>query len=239
MRSPPNLGVMVVDQVASSLSGPPKLSGLVLALANMIPIIGVMLWGWGVYDVILLYWVEVIIIGLLHIPRMFLATGEPEDGSSSMPKLLTIPLFLLHFVIFWVVIGIVIRHTLRIKNEEGEAFASVFANPIGEVLSMFGHSFSATLLGVIVLFLSHLFSLFWNYIGHREYREWETQELMFRPYSRVVILLVVILLAAMAVQMVGSPPMLILVLIGIKMLGDFGFHLYSHAKAEVLVPSSS
>ena len=41
-----------------------RASSLVLILANLIPVIGVLLYEWDVLSILLLYWAESVVIGL-------------------------------------------------------------------------------------------------------------------------------------------------------------------------------
>lgn len=67
----------------SAPSGPQKVkkprSLIVLILANLVPIIGVLFFGWSLFEVIYLYWLESAVIGLYGIPKMLLAKGDSEQ----------------------------------------------------------------------------------------------------------------------------------------------------------------
>lgn len=52
---------------------------LALVVANLLPLAGVVWWGWTVLEVLVLYWLESGIVGLLNVPKILLARGE-SDG---------------------------------------------------------------------------------------------------------------------------------------------------------------
>jgi len=52
---------------------------MVLVVTNLIPIIGVCFWGWEAFDVIALYWVENVIIGLINVLKMVTCNPNPEE----------------------------------------------------------------------------------------------------------------------------------------------------------------
>ena len=56
---------------------------LALVVANLLPLAGVVWWGWTVLEVLVLYWLESGIVGLLNVPKILLARGETDgvDGT--------------------------------------------------------------------------------------------------------------------------------------------------------------
>lgn len=210
---------MVLDRVTEGLSGPSKISGLVLVVTNMNPIFGVILFDWSVFQVVALYWAENVIIGIMNVPKMILASGDDETESST-PSFFVIPFFLVHYGIFCLVHGVFV---FALLGDGG-------FNPFGGFGSLLGNVASSTGLAFAFLLLSHLFSLFWNYIGQREYRETTIMVQMIQPYGRIVVLHIAILFGALAVQMLGAPVVLLIILITGKTALDLGFHFFSHSK---------
>ena len=90
---------------------------------NLVPLAGVLCGGWNIWTLLVLYWVENGIVGLLNIPKMLLAAGEDPPTrtvavggvgpltvprSESGSKLALVPFFLVHYGIFWVGHGVFI-----------------------------------------------------------------------------------------------------------------------------------
>lgn len=65
------------------------LSLAVLLIANLLPLIGVALWGWKLFDLIVLYWLETLVIGGFGIMQMALTAG--------WFALFVVPFFIVHF----------------------------------------------------------------------------------------------------------------------------------------------
>jgi hypothetical protein len=61
------------------------LSGAALVLANLFPIAGVVLFDWRVFEVVFLFWAENVVIGILAVPRIFLAYGGPLGTAPDSP----------------------------------------------------------------------------------------------------------------------------------------------------------
>ena len=45
-------------------------SSIVLIFANVIPLVGVLLFDWNVLEILLLYWTESVVIGVINVLRM-------------------------------------------------------------------------------------------------------------------------------------------------------------------------
>jgi hypothetical protein len=48
-------------------------SAVVLLVANLIPLVGVLFFGWSLLTILVLYWLENGIVGLWNLPRILLA----------------------------------------------------------------------------------------------------------------------------------------------------------------------
>jgi len=90
-----------------------------LLVANAIPLIGVLFFGWNVWTILIVYWLENGIVGFFNILKMAKAEGEPDGaaatmtlngrpigGASAATKASLIPFFILHYGMFWAVHGI-------------------------------------------------------------------------------------------------------------------------------------
>jgi len=58
-------------------------SSIVLILANLVPLVGVLYFDWSVLDILLLYWTESVIIGLVNVLRM--ANSQSDNILSGLP----------------------------------------------------------------------------------------------------------------------------------------------------------
>jgi hypothetical protein len=50
-----------------------------LIVANLVPLVGVLWFGWNVWAILIIYWLENGIVGLFNVLKMGRASG-PEDG---------------------------------------------------------------------------------------------------------------------------------------------------------------
>ena len=199
-------------------------SALVLAAANMVPLVGVLAFGWTVYAILLLYWCENVVVGAFNILRMLVAT--PKDLAADAGKLFLIPFFTVHYGMFTMVHGI---------------FVMALFGPAGHLVPSPGNFVAAVRdanvgFGVLAIVLSHGFSFARNYVAGGEYRRASLPQLMMQPYARVVVLHLTILLGGFAAKAVGAPLISLVLLIALKTGIDLKAHVRERTKLGALSP---
>ena len=196
-----------------------------LIVANLIPLFGVLFLGWSVWNILVIYWLENGIAGVINVLKMSTATGEEAPGSgmtfivngqpsTSMTKAGLIPFFVVHYGIFWFVHGIFVL-TLP-------AFLSLTSDVPMEL------TLGPVLFAAIGLAISHGLSFWWNFLHGGEYRRVTPTGLMFAPYRRLVALHLTIIFGAMAAMFTGAPAAAVAILVAIKTAIDVGLHLAEH-----------
>lgn len=196
-----------------------------LVVANLVPLFGVLFLDWSVWNILVIYWLENGIVGVINVLKMSAATGEEASGltmamtingqpATSVSKLGLIPFFVMHYGIFWLVHGIFVL-TLP-------AFLSLASDTPMEL------AFGAVLFAAAGLAISHGLSFWWNFLRGGEYRRTTPAVLMFQPYQRLVALHLTIIFGALAVSFTGAPVAAVAILVGVKTLLDLGLHLAEH-----------
>ena len=181
------------------------LSGLALVLANLIPVAGVLFWGWDVTFIIGLYWIENLVIGLLNLPKILMSQDEFEK------RITLCVMFVLHFGLFCFV--------------HGAAIGGIFMDGDYPLALLSEPQLSLTIIG---LFLSHSFSFLVNFVGRREFEKRDASEQMHQPYRRIMIMHIVVLIGGALVQFFGQPIFALLVLIALKTGVDLKSHRDEH-----------
>jgi hypothetical protein len=195
-------------------------SGLALVAANLLPLYGVVVLGWEVFPLMLLFWLENVIVGVLNAARMLCV--DPHDVSQWAAKLVLVPFFCVHYGMFTAIHGVFVLSFFG-----ADAFGRVDGL---QVLDVAGRAVQELGLGVAVLALaaSHLFSLFWNFLGRGEFRRATVPALMMQPYGRVVVLHLAIIGGGFAAAALGSPAWALVVLLALKVGLDLRAHLKEH-----------
>ena len=187
-----------------------------MILANLVPLAGVLLLDWQVFDILLLYWVENVVIGIINVLRM--AVCRSRDA------LFMIPFFIVHYGMFC------FGHLSAIVAFFGDAegIASAVDIFVGEG---FAESLRSPLwIGIVAIFLSHLVSFFSNFVAAGEYRNTTARALMQRPYGRIIALHIAVIIGAGLVEWLGSPVWMLAVLVAAKIAMDLRLHASERRK---------
>jgi hypothetical protein len=208
---------------------------LVLVLTNLLPVYGVVVFGWDAFYIVLLYWAENLIIGFYNILKIAFAKVEPPIAN--LGKLFLIPFFVIHYGGFVAIHGIFV-FLLFGKSEAGKAL------DLGKHAWPCFLIFVQLLIGVIwhcwttipndmkfvvgSLFLSHGVSFARNYLIAGEYKISKPKDLMGQPYSRIVVMHIAILAGGFLSFSIGSPAGVLIVLIVLKTIIDIKLHLRQH-----------
>lgn len=193
-----------------------RTSSVALIIANLVPLAGVLFLGWRVFDVLMLYWVENVIIGVINVMRMAACRGRD--------KAFLLPFFVVHYGIFC------FGHLAAVTGLFGESYGTdnawqyFFGGTPGGVL---GPPLWLAIAGIAA---SHLVSFFTNFMAGGEYLGTSARELMQRPYGRIVVLHVAIIIGAALIQWLGSPVMMLVVLVAAKIALDLRLHIAERDK---------
>jgi hypothetical protein len=80
---------MTVDQLGRAVGAYRRTatsrSAALLLVANLIPLVGVLFFGWSLLTILVLYWLENGIVGLWNLPRILLAQGSTIAALPDMP----------------------------------------------------------------------------------------------------------------------------------------------------------
>jgi len=195
-------------------------SVIFLVLANMVPLYGVVFLDWGVFPIILVFWLENVIIGVFNVLRMLAAC--PDNPALPMAKFFMIPFFAVHYGIFTLVHGVFVI----------VLFGSGTFPPAHLDINAIAQAVSRSHLGyaVLALVLSHGVSFVHNYLMQGEYRRVQLDELMNAPYGRVVVLHLAILFGGFLLMALHSPELGLLLLVLLKIGLDVRSHWREHAK---------
>jgi uncharacterized protein DUF6498 len=199
-------------------------SAYVLLATNLIPLVGIALHNWTVFQVLLLYWCENVVVGGFNVLRML--TAQPKSEVTWAGKLFLIPFFCFHYGMFTFVHGIFVVALFGGTKIVGFPGTTLLNAVRGAGLTV----------PIAALVASHGFSFFHNYLGGGEYQRAFLPQLMFRPYGRIVVLHLTVLLGGFLVMGLGAPVAAIVLLVALKTAIDLGAHLKERVKFGVRNP---
>jgi hypothetical protein len=192
-----------------------------LLIANVLPLFGVLFLGWKIFPLLVLFWLENVIVGVFNVFKMLVAS--PTSPGQWVAKLGMIPFFCFHYGMFTLVHGIFVFVMFGGILMDSPDFPTPAV--VAQVFGDFQIGWAA-----LALFISHLVSFIFNYIGKGEYKQSKVNDLMAQPYGRVVILHVTIILGGFLIGMFGSPIFALILLLVLKTVIDIQAHLREHKK---------
>jgi len=190
-------------------------SSLALIAANLVPLAGAIMLDWSVFLIVFLFWVENLVIGFFNIIRLTLARGK---GSNTAAKIFTVPFFIIHYGGFCAGHGFFI---LAIFGNWADADLTDFHTFIHDIFID-----NKAVYALMALFLSHGFSLVYNYIMRGERMQADINKLMTAPYSRIVLLHVTLIFGAFLITLLHVPEAGLALLVILKI----GFDMFAHLK---------
>ena len=238
---------MRVDQVItpdqSHTSQPLVLASLVGA--NLVPLVGVLAFNWSVQGLLVVYWLESAVIGLLNVPKIQFAhgaeTAETHEKAKSIKtngSTVTLPdapeqipetpvrraenwgvavFFLKNYGGFWLGHGLFV------------ALLPAFGGGSGYLTAA---ELPTLLLGVGAAAGSHYISYRRNYLADGEWRTVSPGERLNAPYSRVIVMHLTIVGGAFLIAYLGLTAGALVVMIAVKTLLDLNRHLKEHREEQ-------
>jgi hypothetical protein len=185
----------------------------VALLGNLIPAVCVLLFGWSVFALMILYWLENLVVGVFNLFRM-LVEGATRGPQGILAAVLACPFFTFHYGLFCTVHGVFVWTTFS----TAEAVAPLEGLSPAELLSRsFGYvrADQELWLNFLALVGVHLVQ-FVDWLWRGRWSEADPLEQMVRPYGRIVALHLTILGGAVPVLLLGQPAFAVCLLAVIK-----------------------
>ena len=199
-----------------------RISMALLVAANLLPLVGVLLWDWDVFFLLLLFWCENVIIGLFGIARI-IVSGTTENTFEG----LFLPVFfLVHYG------GFMFGHFMVLfgmYSSWGEEMGNVAvpADYYGMVVE------NLNWVALVALFVSHGWSFVENFMGNQEHDNLTPNQAMALPYRRMMITHVALILGGFLLMETGQPLGGLILLILMKIAMDVTFHRKEHNRLGV------
>lgn len=205
---------------------------LTLIFANLVPLIGVLFYGWDASLVLALFWIENLIIGAFNLIKMLVITAR----AMRVNELFLSFFFVLHFGLFCSAHGLLLWDLLDLGKinasvyfgEVGFGPLELFAEGATVLLGFIELHGSVIMLGITALALSHLVSFIEHFILRGEIFTLTNRDMMARPYGQVLAMHAGLILGAIAIDKFGSTTALLAIIVALKLLLDFMQHTRRH-----------
>lgn len=202
------------------------LSSIILIASNLVPLIGVMYYGWSLTLIMFLYWSENIVIGIYNILKMNRAAGTTPSNltingkpAEAYSRRKLVQSFIWSYGLFTLIHGLFVM--------------ALFGLPLGQWVNVG--------LVILALILSHGLSYWINFIQGGEYGRVSPAAQFNYPYQRIGILHLTIILGAIAAAKFGTPIAFLIIMVMLKTAIDLIIHNLVHRRinqAKVLGKSA-
>jgi hypothetical protein len=209
---------------------------LPLVAANLLPVAGVLFWGWKVGDVVWLYWIENVVIGAFNALRMTFAGVTPgrygpDGGPPQYPmspamlfgiRVFLLAFFIVHYSIFCFVHGVFLTDMFRIADAPLGFGARIVASVEALLQEPLGW------IAVAGIVASQASAFVYYELVVRESAARRLEIMMFRPYPRVVFIHLFLFTGATVIEVLKSPVAVLVVFVLMKIVLDATLYLFEH-----------
>jgi hypothetical protein len=192
-----------------------------LVAGAAVPVAGVLSGSWSLREVVVLYWAENVIIGLLQVVKMLAASPRDMPPAGHLAKLFLVPFFTFHYGMFCFV------HGVFVFAITGGAFGGKGGGgPVGGPLEMFGSmaDFPKPFwLALGLIGANHVQQAVQRFFLSGAWRAGGgkgLQDLMGEPYKHIVVVHLGILFGAFLAVALGNAIGVLLIIVAGKFLID-------------------
>lgn len=188
---------------ARALRNPLVLAGLAI---DLIPIYAVLVWGWTAAPLVMLYWLENVVAGVMTLPRILLA-GAAFGWRGVIMALFFCAFFTFHYGLFCFVHGIFLQVFMMMspgwqeRQTAGPAFMDDPVGLIGGALTAGPNMIWIVGAGAAL----QVVLLIWQFGVRGEWKTTNPMAEMFAPYPRIIVLHIGIFAGAGALFLLGEP----------------------------------
>ena len=185
-----------------------RIGAALLIAGNLIPLVGVLWWGWDAYVIVFVYWLENGVIGVVNVLKI-----RREEGAKPGTGRYLSNFFVIHYGAFWLVHGL---------------FVLLLTTSPGSDSSLPRISAAGIVLALAALVASHVGNYVLVFLRERAYLTTDPMRQMFSPYPRLITLHLVLILGALIAGTLGQPAVLVLLLVLFKIGFELAVFAFDH-----------
>lgn len=181
---------------------------------NLIPVIGVLFWGWSAFALIFLYWLENLVVGVRTLSSMLATAAASGYAANWLSALFFGAFFTVHYGLFCFVHGIFVMVLFGANTMVGESILDL----AGAAQTLFAEQ-SNLLIGFASIVAWQVVQ-FVIWLARGEARRTNPLELMASPYPRIITLHVAIIFGGFLLMLLNQPVWGLVILTLAKMAYD-------------------
>lgn len=201
-----------------------KTSNAFLIAANLVPLIGVLFFGWDGKGIIVIYILETVIIGILNALKMlavYLLNGtkngvkEKSEFTQGVSGWGLIPFFLFHYNFF-----------IFVQSVLFFAFSSIWGphngpEPFNVIANFRLYLNGDTLLALGSLLIANLAYVADDFIFSEKYKTASMESLMMAPYKRIFLQQFLVILGGFIFMLTGGISLVMALFVVLKIIADY------------------
>ncbi len=201
-------------------------TALMILLGNAIPVLGVIFWGWDIFSLFVMFWLENIIMGLFMIIRiLFYGLSSPWDipGRVGMGAFFT-----LHYGMFCLGHGVFVFSLFSPHEFDASGFPPDFINALNpEDIPFFFWAMGGMILAESLRYFEDVRT---SVPYSQTEKDKKTLSFMAAPYGRMIILHLTLIIGGMITLSLDAPQSAVIVLVVFKTLFDIGYLMRAEKK---------
>ena len=232
----------ILADLAQLIKSKKTISAVSLLLANLIPLFGSLFLGWVVYDILVLYWLEIVVVGAFNLPKMMLC---PHPRHKSPPRAGEIAAFIIGYICMVPVLMGLVGGLFVAYADKGEPLGFGMSFIMAIVAKLYGMDKSLDygwgVFALAMLTLSHGISFYVNFLRGGEIRNADVESLQQHFYSRTAVLFFTVLAASFLAEFLSHrwmPLSAVPLLVLLKIWIDLEAHTAERKKFAGTAPTS-
>ncbi len=220
-----------------------RFAGLIVLLVNLVPLFGIFFLDWHVWLVIMVYWAESAVIGVINIVKMLLAGYFSEMPVVGLIGALFLSAFFsFHYGMFMFVHGIFLiffgSEFFHLFNEPDlSGFKEIFTPVVNILIEDYQSTenlfdlLDTEIVALVLIVGSHIVSFIINYIRKRVFQRASFMKFFTTPYRRIIVMHLTIILGAFLFLSSMDSRLVIVIWVALKIIADLRGY-YWEQKAE-------
>ena len=197
-------------------------SVIILIVVNLFPIIGVIFFEWDIFEVVMLYVIETIIVGTYNVIKMLFVKGDK--------KRFTIMFFIIHYNFFILIQSIFV--IVLIGGDSTDSMGPDIGQGFHNLFSLF--SYRDFKVAVLLIVISHGIAVYKNFIKPKLYKHADLEKLMMEPYKRIFVQQFMAIGGAIIAMMLQAPMGFLIILILMKTFFDLRAYHKTHDSKKAI-----
>ena len=196
-------------------------------LWNLIPVTGVLLFGWSAFSLLIFYWIENVVIGGFNALKLAVLCGA-HGKKGALAGAFLVPFFCVHYGLFCYVHGVFLLAMLMFGGMAPPAVAEGM-----DPMNLFAAVWSQLQLdeelrlGVLALLATQALAFLLLWLVPGRWRDTHPMIQMFEPYGRIIVLHLTIFVATIPVMIMGEFALAVLALALMKCGLELGLPQFS------------